>query len=214
MLKIFKNYTWKTSLFDDFMYYENRQKIMQEEKTRLRIKSYGSSFLIPALDPPRKQNFLFDLSSTEEEKTTKSCELHSLEKSCNSQLHSLEKSRDSVTGQVSLCSDFSNLSMAKENANCTMDEAKDNEDKDDLSSSVHIGSLTINPKQFESKPSETSSMVEAMADTKTVDVVTVGSMAITINGYADSPGFLTVGTISIDPRSLHLDEAIVTKTGS
>ncbi|KAH1041263.1 hypothetical protein AAZX31_09G030900 [Glycine max] len=32
MLKIFKNNTLKTSLLDDFMYYENRQKIMQDEK--------------------------------------------------------------------------------------------------------------------------------------------------------------------------------------
>ncbi|PSR97858.1 Phosphatidylinositol kinase [Actinidia chinensis var. chinensis] len=71
MLKIFKNHAAKASLLDDFMYYENRQKIMQEEKTKLLVKSYGSSFLIPALDPPRKQNFIFDTSYNDEEKTNK-----------------------------------------------------------------------------------------------------------------------------------------------
>lgn len=66
MLKIFKNYASKTSLLDDFMYYENRQKIMQEEKARLLIRNYGTSFIIPALDPPRKQSCLVDMSSSKE----------------------------------------------------------------------------------------------------------------------------------------------------
>lgn len=56
MLKVFKNYTSKTSLLDDFMYYENRQKILQEEKARLLIKSYGTPVFVPVLHPPRKLN--------------------------------------------------------------------------------------------------------------------------------------------------------------
>ena len=38
ILKIFKNYTLKTFLLDDFMYYENRQKVMQEEKAKFLSK--------------------------------------------------------------------------------------------------------------------------------------------------------------------------------
>ncbi|GFZ11588.1 evolutionarily conserved C-terminal region 3 [Actinidia rufa] len=122
MLKIFKNHAGKASLLDDFMYYENRQKIMQEEKTKLLIKSYGS---------------------TED-----------------------------------IVSEF----------------------KDIDASSLKIGSLAINPEQSEC--------------ITLVDVVTVGSMPVRVDGYAKSSGLLTVGTISVDPKSLHPDEAGVTKNGS
>ncbi|KAK1407761.1 hypothetical protein QVD17_39387 [Tagetes erecta] len=54
MLKVFKNYAKKTSLLDDFMYYENRQKILQEEKARLLMKSFGTPVFVPVLHPPRK----------------------------------------------------------------------------------------------------------------------------------------------------------------
>ncbi|XP_028120484.1 YTH domain-containing protein ECT4 isoform X1 [Camellia sinensis] len=198
MLKIFKLYTSKTSLLDDFMYYENRQKILQEEKARLLIKSYGSSFLLPALDPPRKQNFLVDMPSVEEEKTTKPNELNSLGKAV-----------DSVTGQVSLDSDFSSSSIAKENIKHIVGEAKN-----DIVSSLKIGSLTIIPKQVESEPSEALSTVAKVVDAKPANVVTVGSMPVRVNGYADSSGFLTVGTIPLDPRALQLDAGGVTKSGS
>jgi hypothetical protein len=69
MLKIFKNYTSKTSLFDDFMYYENRQKILQEEKAKLLVrKNYENPFLVSSFEPPRKLNYLLDLPSTEVQK--------------------------------------------------------------------------------------------------------------------------------------------------
>lgn len=179
MLKIFKNYKWKTSLLDDFMYYENRQKIMWEEKTRLLIKSYRSSFLIPALDPPRKHNFLFDMTSGEEQKTTKHCELNSSD------------------------SGASSLSTAKGICEHVVDEPKD-----DYVSSVKIGSLkvTVNPKEAVSK-AEAASNVVTVADTKAIDMLTVGSMPVRVNN-GNSFGFLTVGTIPIDPpKSLHHDEA-------
>ncbi|KAI3505981.1 hypothetical protein L1887_28334 [Cichorium endivia] len=74
MLKVFKNYTSKTSLLDDFMYYENRQKILQEEKARLLIKSYGTPVFVPVLHPPRKlnnnnNNFNYLGTNEEEEKS-------------------------------------------------------------------------------------------------------------------------------------------------
>ncbi|PSR92470.1 YTH domain-containing family protein [Actinidia chinensis var. chinensis] len=197
MLKIFKNHAWKTSLLDDFMYYENRQKIMQEEKTRLLIRSYGSSFLIPALDPPRKQNFLFDTSYSEEEKTNKP-----------SGLNISEKTLDPICGQVSLDSDASSLRIAKRGTEDILDEFKDVD-----VSPLTIGSVPINPEEAEYKTLEAFSNVTAIADTKIVDV-TVGSMPVRVDGYAKSSGLLTIGTISIDPKSLHVDEAGITKNGS
>ncbi|XAR49739.1 hypothetical protein NMG60_11033027 [Bertholletia excelsa] len=189
MLKIFKNYISKTSLLDDFMYYENRQKIMQEEKTRLLMKSYGSPFLMPDLDPPRKQNFLVDMPSGQNNKPTKP-----------NGINGLEKTVDSITEQVSLDPDICNLSVVNEYANHTVDEA--NHDV----STLNIGSLAISPKQAEPKPSEgASSNVSTLEEAKPVDVVTVGSMPVKVNG-CNASSFLTVGTIPLDPRALQMNE--------
>ncbi|XP_019101356.1 PREDICTED: uncharacterized protein LOC104705249, partial [Camelina sativa] len=46
-LKLFKNHAERTSLLDDFMYYENRQRLMQEEKARLPFRTFRSPFPIP-----------------------------------------------------------------------------------------------------------------------------------------------------------------------
>ena len=196
MLKIFKNHSLKTSLLDDFMYYENRQKIMQEEKARLLSKSYGNSFLIP--DPPRKQNFLLDMPYNEYETTTK-----------YNKLNCLEKTVDSVNEQVSLDPNISSSRMSKENDKQIADKAK----HDDVSS-LTIGSLTINPKQAETKPLDVPPNVSTVADAKPVDVVTVGSMPVRVNGFGDSSVFFTVGTIPVDPGALQIDEVGGAKSGS
>ncbi|XP_010937369.2 YTH domain-containing protein ECT3-like [Elaeis guineensis] len=38
MLKIFKEHVSKTSILDDFMFYENRQKLMQEKKAKQQLQ--------------------------------------------------------------------------------------------------------------------------------------------------------------------------------
>jgi hypothetical protein len=183
MLKIFKNYTLKTSLLDDFMYYENRQKIMEEGKARLLVKSFGSPYLVPALDPPRKVNSVGELPSSEDGKTSKP----------NSGPNSSIKTGVSAPEQVSSNSDVTSTTIGDGNA-----EQIAVESKDDTVSTLKIGSLTINPKEAEAKPT-------GIANTESVDVVTVGSVPIKVNGFAES-GFLTVGTIPLDPRALQLDK--------
>src|ERR1044072_718272 len=71
MLRIFKNHTLKTSLLDDFVYYENRQKIMEDEKAKVLIKNFGSPLFVPALEQPRKMNFAIDIPPTSAEKNSK-----------------------------------------------------------------------------------------------------------------------------------------------
>lgn len=185
MLKIFKSYTSKTSLIDDFMYYENRQKILQEEKARLLIKTYESPFLVPVLDPPRKLNFLLDLPASEDDKITKQKNLSVPEKN--------------VTAPAE------HLSL-DENPQHIIDEKSGGD-------ILKIGSLSINPKQARSKPPLEGST--AAAGSKLVDVVTVGSLPVKVNGFSNSSGFLTVGTIPLDPRALQMDEAgVSSKNGS
>ncbi|KAK4759228.1 hypothetical protein SAY87_022359 [Trapa incisa] len=58
MLKIFKNHTLKTSILDDFTYYENRQKMMQEERARLGVRTFQnpSSMLVDSRKLPNAIN--------------------------------------------------------------------------------------------------------------------------------------------------------------
>lgn len=39
MLKIFKDHVSKTCILDDFLFYENRQKLMQEKKAKQQLQN-------------------------------------------------------------------------------------------------------------------------------------------------------------------------------
>ncbi|XWS08444.1 hypothetical protein CRYUN_Cryun40dG0003100 [Craigia yunnanensis] len=186
MLKVFKNHTMKTSLLDDFMYYENRQRIMLEEKGRLLIKSFESPVLPPVLDPANKLNYV-KLLLNENEKTTK-----------QSNPSMLKGTVPSSSQQVSADSDITNARTMNENVERIAVEAKDD------ASALKIGSLTINPRQDESKTSADAAVVAMNTDA--VEVVTVGSVPVKVNGFTESSGFLTVGTIPLIPKTLQLDE--------
>lgn len=184
MLKIFKNYTLKTSLLDDFMYYENRQKIMKEEKARLIIKSLESPYFVPSLDPPRKLNSVVELPSSEDENFFKPNDGLNIKKGV------------SAPEQISSNSDAPNTSVTDGSVEKIKVEAKN-----DVVSTLKIGSLTINPKQAEPKPLHSAAIV----NTESVDIVTVGSVPIKVNGFSES-GILTVGTIPLDPKALKRDK--------
>ncbi|KAM7463191.1 hypothetical protein LguiA_031312 [Lonicera macranthoides] len=182
MLKIFKNYTSKTSVLDDFMYYENRQKILQEEKTKLLLKNYGSPFLAPIIDPPRKKNMGLDLTCSKDEKKI---EL--------SDLNNSEKKAVTPTELVSLDFDVSSLTDSEKNDMHTL----------------KFGSLSINPNGVEPKPlkgATNAANVTSVANSEPVNVVRIGSVPVKVNGFAKSSGFLTVGTIPLDTISLGLEE--------
>lgn len=49
MLNIFKNYVSKTSILDDFDFYESRQKVMQEKRTRQFTPPYNQEVLLSSL---------------------------------------------------------------------------------------------------------------------------------------------------------------------
>ncbi|KAE8703392.1 YTH domain-containing family protein 1 [Hibiscus syriacus] len=181
MLKVFKNLTMKTSLLDDFMYYENRQRIMQEEKARLLTKSFENPVLAPALDVANKLNF--ELRLNDNEKDTKP-----------SDPDMLKSTVPSSSQQVSSDSDMTNARTMNENIEQTSVNANND------TSTLKIGSLSINPKQDESKPS-----VDALVhstNTNAVEMVTVGSMPVKVDGFTESSGFLTVGTIPLNPKTL------------
>ncbi|GAB4825619.1 YT521-B-like domain [Ancistrocladus abbreviatus] len=175
MLKIFKNYISKTSLLDDFMYYEHRQKIMQEERARLFPKASALPF-----EPSGKIFCLVDLPMKEGEEMAR--------------ILSGSEKTESVSEKVS-------LNDANDKSSSTISKQNGVEVNDDVGvSMLKIGSLTINPKKTELKYSHaTPSSLKASAP---VDIVTVGSMPVKVNGFDRSSALLTVGTIPLDPKAL------------
>ncbi|XP_065863901.1 YTH domain-containing protein ECT1 isoform X2 [Euphorbia lathyris] len=182
MLKIFKNYTSRTSLLDDFVYYEDRQRIMQEEKAKLVYKSLGSPFL-PALIRDEKLHRLVEVPANKDGKNT---ELNGLS--------TIKKTEPTVLKQVTSVSD-----VADENRK--VDGNRKVNAEDDIAPALKIGSLSINPKQDEPEPPR-----DMAPNTDPIDVVTVGSMPVKVNGYAESSPYLRVGSIQIDPRALQRDK--------
>ncbi|TYI95908.1 hypothetical protein E1A91_D01G032200v1 [Gossypium mustelinum] len=174
MLKVFKNHTMKTSLLDDFMYYENRQRIMQEEKARLLIRSFQSPVQASTLDAATKLKFELHLNGNE--KATK-----------QSDPDMLKRTVPSSSQQVSFGSDITNARNMNDNIDQISVEANND------ASTLKIGLLTINPKQDDSKPS---------VDADAVETVTVGSMPVKVNGFTESSGYLTFGTLPHNPKTL------------
>ncbi|KAK8706438.1 hypothetical protein V6N13_050004 [Hibiscus sabdariffa] len=182
MLKVFKNHTMKTSLLDDFMYYENRQRIMQEEKGRLLMKSFENPVLAPAFVVANKLNF--EACLNDNEKATK-----------QSDPNMLKRTVPSSSQQVSSNSNTTNARTTNENIELTAVSANN------YASTLKIGSLSINPKQDDSKPPVDAAVGSVTADA--AEMVTVGSMPVKVNdGFTESPGFLTVGTIPLNPKTL------------
>ncbi|KAJ1403034.1 YTH domain [Sesbania bispinosa] len=185
MLKIFKHHTMKTSLLDDFMYYENRQKIMQEEKAKFLIKRFECPILVSALEPPQKLNFVSDIPSINDEENLK----------MGDEFDCFKQTSISSTEHIVNSSDVPSTTSVHEEAE------KSKVDREDISSVLKIGSVTITPKRVETKLSGNS-----VANKEPIDVLTVGSMQVKVNGFAESSGFLKVGSIPLDPRALQLDK--------
>ncbi|CAA2963691.1 YTH domain-containing family 2 [Olea europaea subsp. europaea] len=196
MLKIFKNYSSNRSLLDDFMFYESRQRILQEEKSRLLIKSYGNPYLLPTLNPPHKFS-IHDLPSgvhDEVQDVNNSHIVKGNEVSSDGDWDSSEKNALAPIEHVSLDTDDSNSTTANENCKVLADGEANTGDE------LMIGSLSTTSKG--SPDSECPLPATTAVNTESVNVLTVGSMPVKVNSFAESIGFLTIGTIPLDPRAL------------
>ncbi|KAF4364863.1 hypothetical protein G4B88_025582 [Cannabis sativa] len=127
MLRLFKNHTLKTSLLDDFMYYENRQKLIQEEKARLLVRSFESPYFVPTLGPPRKLNCAVELPQSKIDNVDNPTDDPS-----NSKKENISSSEPNVT--------YTLLQNEKKSEKTSVEAAKDNV------STLKIGSLSIGPK--------------------------------------------------------------------
>ncbi|XP_023514381.1 uncharacterized protein LOC111778663 isoform X1 [Cucurbita pepo subsp. pepo] len=188
MIKLFKNHTLKTSLLDDFIYYENRQKIMQEEKARLVVRRLERPYFVPALDQTRQLNCVVEQPLREDKNLNKA----------NDGARGSERNATSRAEQV-----YSNPGTVAVKESPKLD----GEEKADVTSTLRMESLELGGKVVE-KTSGGGATPAAASDTnsKPTEVMTVGSMPIKVNGYnTETRGVLTVGTIPLDPKALQLD---------
>ncbi|XP_073275990.1 uncharacterized protein [Primulina huaijiensis] len=196
MLQIFNNYTLRTSLLDDFMYYENRQRILQEERARLLTRSYENPYIIPLVDNTRKFHPVHDFPFVGDEYTAKQ----------EPKLLATEKNKDPADGNpncsesqsamlrpVAEASKVNSSTKFNRNSQVSADGVRDSDNE------LKIGLLTINSKQLESDSSSpaTAASTAAVSD----NVVTIGSMPVKVNGTEFSE-ILTFGTIPLVPKAL------------
>ncbi|CAO2821690.1 unnamed protein product [Amaranthus hypochondriacus] len=187
MLKLFKNFSSKTSLLDDFMYYENRQKIMHDERARLFRRTNG---LAHSIEAPLKFNSVVDHSQKVDDGGTW---IEKVAQPSNSGgIKTVIRSTEvSSSGSVHV-PDVAN--MVKESSEQTGDV-----------STLKIGSLSIHPKPSERQlqaPATTSITAEIPKTANTVNVLTVGSMPIKVEETKQTSEILTIGTIALDPKAL------------
>ncbi|KAL2341615.1 hypothetical protein Fmac_009555 [Flemingia macrophylla] len=190
MLKIFKNHISKTSLLDDFIYYEDRQKIMMDEKAKLLVKSLDGPLFVSALEGPKKLNPLFVPALEAPQKLNFVVELSR----DNCEKNSMLKDDSDGLKKISVSSPEHIVNTSDLTCIKAVDE-KNDVDKEDISSILRIGSVTIAPKQFEAKHSV------GIGNKEPIDVVTVGSMPVKVNGLGKPSGYLKVGSIPLDGRT-------------
>ncbi|XP_077240467.1 evolutionarily conserved C-terminal region 7 [Tasmannia lanceolata] len=188
VLNIFKSYALKTSILDDFMYYEDRQKIIQAEKSRLLTESYETSFFLPSFVPSGKANGNINQPLKADEKPSKPNDLNSYGKTILNE------------EQVTLKLDTTDSSSKQ--------DTKHNVGKDlnDVTPIMKIGSLSIDSKE---EGNTNNSGTVTVTDTPS-NVVTVGSMPVNVNGFGESfSGILTIGTIPINPKAQALNKTLL-----
>ncbi|MQM10627.1 hypothetical protein Taro_043521 [Colocasia esculenta] len=183
MLTIFKNSPMKTSILDDFLYYEDRQRFMYEEKTRLLGGSYGSTLFVPAFAPPNKSSVTIKHPPKMEEKRVKP-------------LNNVKSLDDPISVDDRVNSKSEHAAEANSRRSTALEGT--GQDVDTSSLVTKIGSLSL-----DSAEGKASQSANALVSPEASKYVTVGSLPVKVNGYGGSPsGTLTVGTIPIHPKTV------------
>ncbi|CDY43306.1 BnaC06g01620D [Brassica napus] len=172
VLKIFKGHAERTSLLDDFAYYENRQRVMHDERNRLPYRSFLSPVPVPRPD-------ISDRNKKNSEGPSKS--------DGNEQTTVKEGSKEDTTTLIQKKITSLTVSPTDTDSNPTTgSHLNQSQAKSKPSPSVSV-KKTDPPEVVDSPLSEDS------------DTVKVGSLPIKVTG---SPPIVTVGTIPLDPGSL------------
>ncbi|KAJ4917462.1 evolutionarily conserved C-terminal region 7 [Raphanus sativus] len=189
VLKIFKGHAERTSLLDDFAYYENRQRVMHDERNRLPYRSFLSPVPVPRPDfsERNKKSSMdaFKIPSVTSSSETKEVPLKS---DGNEETNAKEGIKEDTTTLIE-----------KKITSLTVSPT------DDDSNPTTGSRLNQSPPKSKPAPSVSDKKTdppEVVVDpllSEDSDTVKVGSMPIKVTG---SPPIVTVGTIPLDPSSL------------
>lgn len=215
MLSIFKSSPLKASILDDFIYYEERQRIMYEEKSRA-LRNYENSVYFNPSIPLRKPNIIIE-NPGEHEKPDKSGVPKGIDEEANgstsgilnnpspgtsaevSKGNTLPSSQPSSNGKTVALPGLSNGKMGDGIAHSekAVNPTQAN-DADSGSLANKMGSLSIN-----SGEGSNQTMLTMNGSSIPVDAFTVGTMPVKVNGFSGaSSGTITVSTIPIEPKSV------------
>ncbi|CAE5959610.1 unnamed protein product [Arabidopsis arenosa] len=185
VLKIFKDHMERTSLLDDFVYYESRQRVMQDERTRLPYRTFLSPLPLPRPDLSDRNNKIpleaFKRPSVSSAKTK--------------EVRSKSDGNEETTVKEGNEEDTS--SIQKKISSLTIDPSGTDSDPTTVSHLNQKSQAKSKPTSSGSK-TDSSEVVDASLSDEN-DTVKVGSLPIKVTG---SPAILTVGTIPLDPKSL------------
>lgn len=194
MLRIFKAASLETSIMDDFLHYEEHQRVMFEEKSRISGRRYNPQFLPPPFIPSPKPDYVAEKETIAATSSTSSATAtivvaaatatssESTEKEANSTAESDEReSTPEETGSPRPNHEDSKPSKIVQSPNkptnlVILGHSKDQFD-DGANSIMKIGSLLIDSEAGD----DTSSLSSQN------DVITVGSMHIKVGKQASPP---------------------------
>ncbi|XP_019056796.1 PREDICTED: uncharacterized protein LOC104802611 isoform X2 [Tarenaya hassleriana] len=181
MLKIFKDQAEKTSLLDDFMYYESRQRIMLEEKSRLLYRTFPSPF------PVTKPVFTDGVEKIAKDANEKPSVMTTEEALVNKDVKEKKEAKDDSASTLKIGS----FTITANGADSRL-----------TSSARPVSTFTAPCPN--SDQSSGHSKIDVAPPTGG-EFVRVGSMPVKLKGSATkkpSPMVLNFGTIPLDPRSM------------
>uniref|UniRef100_A0A1J3CGI0 YTH domain-containing family protein n=1 Tax=Noccaea caerulescens TaxID=107243 RepID=A0A1J3CGI0_NOCCA len=183
VLKIFKNHSERTSLLDDFVYYENRQRVMHDERNRLPYRT----FLRPL--PLHKPEF----SDSNKKSSMETSKITSAEtEEVPSKSDGNEGTTVKEVNEKDTTSTEKKMSSLSINPNGTDSEQTSG-------SHLNQSQAKTKPAPSVSNQKTVSSEVVDAPPHDDKDIVKVGSVPIKVTG---SPPIATVGTIPLNPGSL------------
>ncbi|CAN8321222.1 unnamed protein product [Cochlearia groenlandica] len=180
VLKIFKDHAERTSLLDDFLYYENRQRVMHSERNRLPYRTFLSSIPSPRPDFSDKDKKISMEAVKEPPAETKDGPSKS---GVNEEITVKEEEEEEKT-----------TSVQKKISSLTINQTGTDSDSTSGSHSnqSHIKSKPL-PSVSDQKTNPSEVADASVSDGK--DIVKVGSVPIKVTT-------VTVGTIPMDPGSV------------
>ena len=180
VLKIFKDHMERTSLLDDFVYYESRQRVMQDERTRLPYRTFLNDLPLPRPD----------LSDRNKKTPLESFKKPSVISAKTEELPSKSEGNEETTVKEGNEEDTS--STQKKISSLTIDPSGTDSNPTTVSHLNQKSQAKSKPNSSGSlKKTDPSEVVDASLSDKNDSFKVTGS-----------PAILTVGTIPLDPKSL------------